>query len=918
MSRVGDTAHVEFKGLKTWPYEVSRSDDKVVLTIPAIDDASLAAITTYADPLVKGVEVNRNGPDGTYQITFKLAGRDIESFDYLTDEPSRLILDFYQKAEAPKSEKLAEVAPAKKSADSPEVGSKVGGLKVPKKVARAAAKKDPTRKPASDEILQVAGPGATASGDPLEATEDNPAAEKMTPTTLRYGIFDGGDDNYDRFRVKDYEIREDAIVASRQNIYLPFPMLKMPISSLEELMADRPEYVIRPTDSRENQEARLLVTLHNRGRSAIFLTTYDYFVKKYPESPYMEILKNISADIHLEQWRKESNNRAFEVARGLYTELIEKYPQSPLRERNHLLLAYAMLERGEALSTLQLMQSFVARFPNSKEVPQLRKGMADALITFRKYDEAIDQYKAMMRDYPKTSHFYEAEFRLGDVFFSKGDYGQAIQTYEAAIKRYPDQEKVFPNADFNLAEAQFWQRDYKKALNQYITFVRHFPRHPFGGYALTRVGEIMGIFGVDQRRMMGALIESYFRFPTNPGAQVARIRMLSQQMKGMKEKEVKKALEEIETIARSSKLPGMEEFKSLMIADGLQGRGEFIGPLEQLIAYYQKNPASLNLDSFRTRILRNIANEIKARVDRGEFMKALEFFSKYSNTWLKNADRIDIPYFVANSYEAAGAFDEAHRLYTESLERRRAILGTEREKERRVHENLPSVESLNLRLAATNFASRLYMPALEHLKATGDGKGLAPKEQIERVELAAQIHEQRNDTQKAREALTELTNHWKGDPQLLASVFGRLASIDFKAGDFKSAEANASKVIGLDSKDSPLPDKLIARAYQTKGEALVGQKKSMAAVEVFQSLLEKYEEKLPLGLTRYQLGKILFDRGDMKGAEAVWRRLAGTANDVLWKMGEEKLKATSWQDEYNKYIDRIPAMVNDKKQESSQ
>ena len=44
--------------------------------------------------------------------------------------------------------------------------------------------------------------------------------------------------------MKDYEIREEAILASAHNIYLQFPMLKMPVSHLDNLMKDQPEYVI--------------------------------------------------------------------------------------------------------------------------------------------------------------------------------------------------------------------------------------------------------------------------------------------------------------------------------------------------------------------------------------------------------------------------------------------------------------------------------------------------------------------------------------------------------------------------------------------------------------------------------------------------------------------------------------------------
>src|SRR5205807_5491042 len=55
------------------------------------------------------------------------------------------------------------------------------------------------RKPAGDEFLSA----------------DN---QDSAPGDIKqhFGIFDGGDDNYDRFRIRDYEIREEAIIGSRQ------------------------------------------------------------------------------------------------------------------------------------------------------------------------------------------------------------------------------------------------------------------------------------------------------------------------------------------------------------------------------------------------------------------------------------------------------------------------------------------------------------------------------------------------------------------------------------------------------------------------------------------------------------------------------------------------------------------------------
>lgn len=899
IQRNGDTAHVEFRGLKNWRYDLQRDGAKAVsLTVAPVDATSVAKLIGFSDPFVSSVTVDKSGPDGNYVIKFQLADNGVESFDYLTDEPSRLILDFYRKPEEEKKP-TAATEPTKSTTPSVKLKGKISKSKKTKNgyviVDKPADKV--SRKPAGDEIL--AGPAA-------------PTKEK-SEVSLHFGIFDGSDDNYDRFRIKDYEIKEDAIIASRQNIYLPFPMLKMPVPVLERLLEQSPELVVHPKETAENKEARLILSLFQRGRLGLYLRTFEHFEKTYPESPYLEILKNSTAHVYIKRWREKNDLSDFEKAQALLGELVQKYPESPLREYNYLLLGFCQFEHGEALPMMQTFEGFIKNYPKSPEIPQVRKALSEAYLILKKFDEATDQLETVMKDYPRTDHAREARYRLGDVQFAKGDYSAAIRTYEAALKDLPKDENIYPNAHFNMAEARFWQKDYKKSLNDYVEFVNLFPTNTYGGYALTRIGELLGILGADPRRVMGAFLESYFRFADHPGAKVARIRMLSQQMRSMKPNELKKALAEIADDAKTVNLPGMEEFTTVMAAEGLTHRGEYKDALEKLITYYQKNPTSPNVATVRGRILRNMANEMKANVADGEFMDALSFYSKYQGTWLKNTDRIDVPYYLAGAYENAGAYGEAQKIYQSALNQRKAIVGTALEKEKKVNEHLPTVAELNLRLASVLVQEREYMDAYQRLKSVGDGSDLEPKENIERVQLSAKVAEQRNDNDKAREALLELAKRWQGDPALVAPVNLQLAQTYLRLGEPKQAETYADRALQAEGGETAIPEKVIAQSLRVKGDALVAQKKDLAGVEAYQKLLERFEDKMPLASVRYKVGQILFDRGDLKGAGEVWKRLDGSPNEFLYKIGKEKIDDSEWKLDYQKYMSRIPAMAKESK-----
>ncbi len=559
ISRVADTAHLEFEGLKNWNYQIERPEkDKVILTIPAFDAATEAKLNSFSDPLVKSVTVEKSGPDDTYQIEFKLANPNVDSFDYLTDDPSRLIIDFYKKAPVQRPVVREKPEEAGKAAERTE--SRTSS----KPVLHARKPIVKNRQPAGDEVLQAE----------EKDNDDTLANGEEGPVDTHFGAFDASDSNFDRFRVKDYEIREEAILASTRNIYLEFPMLKMPVSRLDRLIADQPEYVIHEKPDRENKEARLLALLFQRHRNSMFIKTFFYFEKKYPDSDYLEILRNMAGHIYLTQWKAGGSNDDYDRARNTYVSLIRRYPDSSLYERNYLILGYMQLERGEALATLQHFQDYIAKFPNSTEVPQAKKAIAEAFLLLHKYDDSLGVYSSMAKEYTKTSDGPEARYRMGDVEFARGNWPAAIRTFTQVIKELPQYKKTFPNAHFNKAEALFWNKDYKASLDEYVNFLSLFPTHPYGGYAMTRIGELMGVLGVDMRRAMGAFLESTFRYPENPGAKVARLRMLTQQMKNMRPKDLKKALNEIKNSITEVHLPGMEEFSTLLLANGLLDRGE--------------------------------------------------------------------------------------------------------------------------------------------------------------------------------------------------------------------------------------------------------------------------------------------------------------------------------------------------------
>ncbi|MBK7891705.1 MAG: tetratricopeptide repeat protein [Bdellovibrionales bacterium] len=158
----------------------------------------------------------------------------------------------------------------------------------------------------------------------------------------------------------------------------------------------------------ENKEARLLVTLFNNRRQGLFLATAKDFLKKYPKTQYDEIIRYMMADTHYDLWHKERltkeenkeegvnlHDTDFEEAMGIYNNLIEKYPDSPLTTRTLLLVGYSYLERGDSFGALKTFQRFVRLKPDSKYAGQVKISIARAFMALNRHEDAIKELESV-------------------------------------------------------------------------------------------------------------------------------------------------------------------------------------------------------------------------------------------------------------------------------------------------------------------------------------------------------------------------------------------------------------------------------------------------------------------------------------------------------------------------------------------
>jgi tetratricopeptide (TPR) repeat protein len=877
IEKVADAIHLEFGGLTEWNYELSKNGKTVLIKMPKISDKSKLELETWTGPMIESIKVNP-GIDGGNELVVNLTNPAVESFDYLTDQPSRLVIDFFIPEEKPVA--------APKKAEPKSVVSKA-------KVAAA-------RKPAASEFIKADADVPTAPPPEVENAELPPLNE--------FGVFDGGDPDFTRFAVSSSEINPEAEIASRRNIYIRYPMLELEDENLKKLWSAPPQYKVTPEDDEENKQVRFLIVLFEKKRFAAYAKALELFREKYPKSKrYDEMISYMDADNYYNMWLQDKSPTDFETAMAKYNKILFDYPNSKLTQRIYLLVGFSYVFKKNSIGAIATFDKYLRDYPESEYRFLAKMALAKSYAIMRKFKEANELFNDITNDPRAGVYRVEAKYRLGDVAFQQGDYEGAVATYAKAKEQYPSDWRRYPNAHFNRSEGYFWMKDYKQSLDSYVEFLRTFPKNEYGGFAMTRIGEILDILGAPKKKVLGAYLESIFRYHGSEGASLAKIRLTSSRMKNMKEKEIDGSLEEFEKYLQGSKLPMIEPFVRVAISDGFYERGNFDKTLGILIDYYRNNPTSVVLDVFKTRIERTLITQIKDLVDQKQFLETLRLYGQNSSRWLRDSDRIDLMFYLGEAYEQAGSPVDASKLYRDSLNKLYSIRGTQAEKERGVFESLPSSDQLNLRLASVSAKENDFGQSFKYLKDIEPNAKLSRTEDIERVEIAAQVAEARGQDAAAIAYLKSLTENWRGEPEKVSQPLLKLAQIYNKVGDSGSALIALDRIAVLQEDTKSVSLDIHAEALELKGNILHAKKDLDGAVKAYGELLETYEKSRPLQSVRYKLGQIEFKRGNLVAAEKHWSPLE--AGSSWASMATEQLEHAKFKDNYKKYIDRIPAMA---------
>jgi len=157
-----------------------------------------------------------------------------------------------------------------------------------------------------------------------------------------------------------------------------------------------------------------------------------------------------------------------------FIRLFDTVPNEAMRRDGMRKMAELQLEFNNAdsiplESVVLLFESLIENYPLQKHdrlIYQLSREYEES----GERDAALNGLNRLVAQYPETQYFDEAQFRRGEILFSKRQFGDAEKAYAqvVAFRKFEDKSIYYEQAVYKQGWSQFKQSHYNEALNSFM------------------------------------------------------------------------------------------------------------------------------------------------------------------------------------------------------------------------------------------------------------------------------------------------------------------------------------------------------------------------------------------------------------------------------------------------------------------
>ena len=93
----------------------------------------------------------------------------------------------------------------------------------------------------------------------------------------------------------------------------------------------------------------------------------------------------------------------------------------------------------------------------------------------KEYENALNGFESLIKDYPNGPYLKESYFRVGDCYLKLNDFDRAEYYYEKAFKKWPEMAGLAPETLNNVAITFYYKGRFKKSREIFMLSFNRFP-----------------------------------------------------------------------------------------------------------------------------------------------------------------------------------------------------------------------------------------------------------------------------------------------------------------------------------------------------------------------------------------------------------------------------------------------------------
>lgn len=254
------------------------------------------------------------------------------------------------------------------------------------------------------------------------------------------------------------------------------------IFSIRVTCEDCPE---AKTEESTVKEAELVIEklLFENCRKEDTVSGYEKFIKKYPNSKYVEDARLRVDQLNYEPCRNKGTIKS-------YKKFVDEFPENRYVSEAKQKIEELNFNAAENENTIDSYENFIEQYPGSSLVQNAREKLEIKYFEEAKQKGTVEAYEAFIKLYPNSSNVKEAKLMLEKLPFEYYKKKDTVSGYQEFIKNYPNSRYV-NDAKIRIDQLIYAKYERKSTINALKEFVAKYPENRYVNEAEQKIAQLI-------------------------------------------------------------------------------------------------------------------------------------------------------------------------------------------------------------------------------------------------------------------------------------------------------------------------------------------------------------------------------------------------------------------------------------------